>query len=128
MWAPLNFGKERRRVNPRFVLDTDEKISGRFNDVFLWCHEQIMVARGCEEIHNILKEEYCLLYRRHYLRNMRDCFLWNFVKVILFWTLADAQVRLQVCELTLLHISFSAWIHRQNIWEMLVMSHFKVPN
>lgn len=28
-----------------------------------------------------------------HLRNMRDCLLWNFAKVILFWTLADAQVR-----------------------------------
>uniref|UniRef100_A0A8C2E9N8 Parathyroid hormone 2 receptor a n=1 Tax=Cyprinus carpio TaxID=7962 RepID=A0A8C2E9N8_CYPCA len=51
-----------------------------------------MVAGGCEEIRKILKEEDCLLSRqKHHLRNMRDCLLWNFAKVILFWTLVDAQ-------------------------------------
>ncbi|XP_016400828.1 parathyroid hormone 2 receptor [Sinocyclocheilus rhinocerous] len=51
-----------------------------------------MVAGGCEEIHKVLREEDCLLSRQKlHLRNMRDCLLWNFAKVILFWTLADAQ-------------------------------------
>lgn len=57
-----------------------------------------MVAGECEETHKVLKEEDCLLSRRkHHLRIMRDCLLWNFAKVILFWTLADAQVRHWVC-------------------------------
>ncbi|ROL43821.1 hypothetical protein DPX16_11853 [Anabarilius grahami] len=53
-----------------------------------------MVAGECEETRKVLKEEDCLVSRqKHHLRNMRDCLLWNFAKVILFWTLADAQVR-----------------------------------
>jgi len=47
------------------------------------------------EIHKVLKKEGCMISRqKNHLRTMRYCLLWNFAKVILFWTLADAQVRL----------------------------------